>query len=149
MYCGNRKKEKSFCNRVEARLPAVSSSMLLDIFPFIIVFDQEMILQSIGKSLNQIMPDIVGKKLNDLFYLVRPTFSEEFNFTTILNKSNNFFELMSKEPISVSLKLERQKSIGENITGIYQKPKYSAKVIEFLPLTFEVEGQIFGKRLNA
>ena len=123
--------------------------MLLDIFPFIIVFDQEMILQSIGRSLNQIMPDIVGKKLNDLFHLVRPTFSEEFNFTTILNKSNNFFELMSKEPISVSLKLERQKSIGENITGIYQKPKYSAKVIDFLPLTFEVEGQIFGKRLNA
>ena len=124
MYCGNRKKEKSFCNRVEARLPAVSSSMLLDIFPFIIVFDQEMVLQSIGRSLNQIMPDIVGKKLNDLFHLVRPTFSEEFNFTTILNKSNNFFELMSKEPISVSLKLERQKSIGGNITGIYQKPKY-------------------------
>ena len=95
--------------------------MLLEIFPFIIVFDQEMVLQSIGRSLNQIMPDIVGKKLNDLFQLVRPTFSEEFNFTTILNKSNNFFELMSKEPISVSLKLERQRSIGENITGIYIK----------------------------
>ena len=95
--------------------------MLLDIFPFIIVFDQEMVLQSIGRSLNQIMPDIIGKKLNDLFHLVRPTFFEEFNFTTILNKSNNFFELMSKEPVSVSrFKLERHRSIGENITGIYQ-----------------------------
>jgi len=37
--------------REEARLPAVSSAILFDIFPFIMVFGDDMVIQSIGRSL--------------------------------------------------------------------------------------------------
>ena len=40
--------------REEARLPAVSSSILFEIFPFIIVFGEDMVIQTIGRSLNQV-----------------------------------------------------------------------------------------------
>ena len=40
--------------REEARLPAVSSSILFEIFPFIIVFGEDMIIQTIGRSLTQV-----------------------------------------------------------------------------------------------
>ena len=40
--------------REEARLPAVSSSILFEIFPFIMVFGEDMVIQSIGRSLDQV-----------------------------------------------------------------------------------------------
>jgi len=40
--------------REEARLPAVSSSILFEIFPFIIVYGEDMIIQTTGKSLTQV-----------------------------------------------------------------------------------------------
>ncbi len=39
--------------REEARLPAVSSTILFEIFPFIIVFGEDMVILTIGRSLTQ------------------------------------------------------------------------------------------------
>jgi len=88
--------------REEARLPAVSSSVLFEIFPFIIVFGEDMVVQSIGRSLTQIIPNIVGCKMNEYFDVVRPLI--EFKFDMILSRSNNIFELMTNEPIDKLLK---------------------------------------------
>jgi len=88
--------------REEARLPAVSSSVLFEIFPFIIVFGEDMQVQSIGRSLNQILPNLPGQKMNEFFDVVRPLI--EFKFDNILSRSNNIFELMSNEAIDVLLK---------------------------------------------
>ncbi|XP_023336260.1 soluble guanylate cyclase 88E [Eurytemora carolleeae] len=88
--------------REEARLPAVSSSVLFEIFPFIIVFGEDMVVQSIGRSLTQILPKLVGAKMNDYFDVVRPLI--EFKFDNILSRSNNIFELMTNEPIDKLLK---------------------------------------------
>ena len=41
--------------REEARLPAVSSSILFEIFPFIMVFGEDMVIQSIGRSLEEVL----------------------------------------------------------------------------------------------
>ena len=70
--------------REEARLPAVSSSVLYEIFPFIIVFGEDMIIQSIGRSLTQILPKLTGQKMNEFFDIVRPLV--EFQFNSILTR---------------------------------------------------------------
>jgi len=88
--------------REEARLPAVSSSVLFEIFPFIIVFGEDMQVQSIGRSLNQILPNLPGQKMNEFFDVVRPLI--EFKFDNILSRSNNIFELMTNEAIDILLK---------------------------------------------
>jgi len=88
--------------REEARLPAVSSSVLFEIFPFVIVFGEDMVVQTIGRSLNQILPNLPSQKMSDIFDVVRPLI--EFKFDNILSRSNNIFELMTNEPIDVLLK---------------------------------------------
>ena len=88
--------------REEARLPAVSSSVLFEIFPFVIVFGEDMTIQTIGRSLQHILPNLPGQKMSDIFDVVRPLI--EFKFDNILSRSNNIFELMTNEPIEVLLK---------------------------------------------
>ena len=88
--------------REEARLPAVSSSVLFEIFPFIIVFGEDMGVQTIGRSLNNILPNLPGQKMTEIFDVVRPLI--EFKFDNILSRSNNIFELMTNEPIDILLK---------------------------------------------
>ena len=88
--------------REEARLPAVSSSILFEIFPFIIVYGEDMVIQTIGRSLSQILPNLVGQKMNEFFDLVRPII--EFQYDSILARSNNIFEIMTVEPIDALLK---------------------------------------------
>ncbi|KAL3267401.1 hypothetical protein HHI36_011530 [Cryptolaemus montrouzieri] len=82
--------------REEKHLP-ISASVLFEIFPFCIVFGSDMVVRSIGNSLMVIMPDLIGKKITNWFDLVRPLTA--FKFQTILNRTNNIFELVSVEPI--------------------------------------------------
>ena len=103
--------------REEARLPAVSSALLFEIFPFIIVYDEHMVIQTIGRSLHQILPSLPGQKMNEFFDLVRPII--EFRFEIVLARSNNIFEIMTMEPIDVLLKAGGQAHGGmkQSITG--------------------------------
>ena len=109
--------------REEARLPAVSSSILFEIFPFIMVFGEDMVIQSIGRSLDQvkffskacpipeshdiyramfqILPNLVGKKITEFFDIVRPII--EFRFEIVLARTNNIFEIATVEPLEVLL----------------------------------------------
>ncbi|XP_055701326.1 soluble guanylate cyclase 88E [Phlebotomus papatasi] len=82
--------------REEKHLP-ISASVLFEIFPFCIVFGSDMVVRSIGNSLMVILPDIVGKKITNLFDLVRPLIA--FKFQTILNRTNNIFELVTVESL--------------------------------------------------
>ncbi|CAG9840183.1 unnamed protein product [Diabrotica balteata] len=82
--------------REEKHLP-ISASVLFEIFPFCIVFGSDMIVRSIGNSLMVIIPDLVGKKITNWFDLVRPLIA--FKFGSILNRTNNIFELVTVEPI--------------------------------------------------
>ncbi|GLV35342.1 Guanylyl cyclase at 88E [Carabus blaptoides fortunei] len=82
--------------REEKHLP-ISASVLFEIFPFCIVFGSDMIVRSIGNSLMVILPDLLGKKITNWFDLVRPLIA--FKFQTILNRTNNIFELLSVDPV--------------------------------------------------
>ncbi|XP_076686910.1 guanylyl cyclase at 88E isoform X1 [Andrena cerasifolii] len=82
--------------REEKHLP-IGASVLFEIFPFCIVFGSDMIVRSIGNSLMVILPDLIGKKITHFFDLVRPLIA--FKFHSILNRTNNIFELVTVEPI--------------------------------------------------
>lgn len=82
--------------REEKHLP-IGASVLFEIFPFCIVFGSDMVVRSIGNSLMVILPDLLGKKITHWFDLVRPLIA--FKFQSILNRTNNIFELVSVEPV--------------------------------------------------
>jgi hypothetical protein len=51
----------------------------------------------------QILPELLGVKINEFFDLVRPII--EFKFETVLARANNIFEVQTVEPIDVLLKV--------------------------------------------
>ncbi|XP_054723630.1 soluble guanylate cyclase 88E-like, partial [Uloborus diversus] len=81
----------------------VRAFMFLEIFPFCVVFDEELLVKTIGNSLQAVMPDIVGKKLTAVFDLVKPLI--ECTWVAIHSHTNNIFELCSVDPIKVKEEL--------------------------------------------
>ena len=82
-----------------------------------------MVIQSIGRSLDQvlhvatfkklskrestvafqILPNLVGQKITEFFDIVRPII--EFKFEIVLARSNNIFEIATVEPLEVLQKV--------------------------------------------
>ncbi|XP_065081718.1 soluble guanylate cyclase 88E isoform X2 [Ochlerotatus camptorhynchus] len=94
--------------REEKHLP-ISASVLFEIFPFCIVFGADMIVRSIGNSLMVIVPDLLSKKITDWFELKRPLIA--FKFQTILNRTNNIFELVTLESVKKRPENQRKTEI--------------------------------------
>ncbi|XP_037087734.1 soluble guanylate cyclase 88E-like [Pollicipes pollicipes] len=78
--------------RDEQSLP-IRASIIFELFPFSIAFTADLTVRNLGQSILTILPDLLGKRLNDWFDLVRPLV--EFRFASILKKTNNIFELIS------------------------------------------------------
>ena len=57
----------------------------------------------------QIIPNIIGQKINEYFDIVRPLI--EFSFDTVLARSNNIFEVMTVEAIDVLLKVRARLTV--------------------------------------
>ncbi|XP_048511363.1 soluble guanylate cyclase 88E isoform X2 [Athalia rosae] len=93
--------------REEKHLP-IGASVLFEIFPFCIVFGSDMVVRSIGNSLMVILPELLGKKITHWFDLVRPLIA--FKFQTILNRTNNIFELVTVEPVLTERPADRKRS---------------------------------------
>ncbi|XP_030565665.1 soluble guanylate cyclase 88E [Drosophila novamexicana] len=91
--------------REEKHLP-ISAHVLFEIFPFCIVFGADMVVRSIGNSLMVILPELLGKKITAWFDLVRPLIA--FKFQTILNRTNNIFELVTVDPVTERLDAQNE-----------------------------------------
>ncbi|XP_055602973.1 soluble guanylate cyclase 88E [Uranotaenia lowii] len=68
-----------------------------------------MVVRSIGNSLMVIIPDLLSKKINDWFELRRPLIA--FKFQTILNRTNNIFELVTSEAVKKRPENQRKTEI--------------------------------------
>ncbi|KAG8185844.1 hypothetical protein JTE90_004386 [Oedothorax gibbosus] len=89
---------KKALRSVDRAIPPVRAFLFLEIFPFCLVFDSSLRIKTVGKSLRAVMPpDVVGKKLLEVFDLTKPLI--ECTWEAILVHSNNIFELTSVLPI--------------------------------------------------
>ncbi|XP_055377567.1 soluble guanylate cyclase 88E [Condylostylus longicornis] len=100
--------------REEKHLP-ISAHVLFEIFPFCIVFSSDMVVRSIGNSLMVILPELVGNKITNWFDLVRPLIA--FKFQTILNRTNNIFELVTVESVPERFDFSKKKELILNEDG--------------------------------
>lgn len=53
--------------------PTISTELILETFPFHLLFREDMKMFGIGESLVKVLPNIDGKYLQDIFRLLRPT----------------------------------------------------------------------------
>ena len=82
--------------RKEASLP-IKAGTIFEMFPFCLLFHEDLTVSNIGIALRQVIPGMVGKKVTIYFELVKPLI--EFKFENILTRSNNMFELATQEEI--------------------------------------------------
>ena len=66
-YVENLKKK----NDVADQMP-LSSDVFFELFPFHIVFDEDMVIKSAGEGLKAVMPELVGQTLTEMFTIVLP-----------------------------------------------------------------------------
>ncbi|XP_078668021.1 soluble guanylate cyclase 88E-like isoform X2 [Branchiostoma floridae x Branchiostoma belcheri] len=76
----------------------VESHHFFSLFPFHIAFGREMVIFKVGMALREILPELVGERVNDVFFVVRPQHIE-FTWDNVLLHSNNVFELISDSPV--------------------------------------------------
>ena len=82
--------------RKEQGLP-IKAGILFEMFPFCILFYDDLVVSCIGIALRQVIPGIVGKKVTEYFELIKPLI--EFKFDIIMSRSNNMFELATTEEV--------------------------------------------------
>ncbi|KAK7922809.1 hypothetical protein WMY93_009711 [Mugilogobius chulae] len=99
----------------EQEILPITSDFFFEVFPFNIVFRQDMVVHNVGSGLATVFPDLDGKKINDAFLLARPLV--EFTWNMIISHPNNLFEIMSKEPVKRERNLHNrvQNSDYENV----------------------------------
>ncbi|XP_043208813.1 soluble guanylate cyclase 88E-like [Amphibalanus amphitrite] len=78
--------------RDEQSLP-IRAGIIFELFPFSIAFTSNMVVKNLGQSMMTILPELIGRKIDEWFDLVRPLV--EFRFSGILKKTNNIFELVT------------------------------------------------------
>ncbi|XP_019626495.1 PREDICTED: soluble guanylate cyclase gcy-31-like [Branchiostoma belcheri] len=76
----------------------VKSKTFFKLFPFHIVFGRDMVIFKVGLALQEVLPELLGERVNDVFFVVRPQHIE-FTWDNILLHSNNIFELISDSPV--------------------------------------------------
>uniref|UniRef100_A0AAV2MIQ8 guanylate cyclase n=1 Tax=Knipowitschia caucasica TaxID=637954 RepID=A0AAV2MIQ8_KNICA len=99
----------------EQEILPITSDFFFEVFPFNIVFRQDMVVHNVGSGLSTVFPDLDGKKITDAFLLARPLV--EFTWNMIISHPNNLFEIMSKEPVKRERNLHNrvQNSDYENV----------------------------------
>ncbi|KAI9538988.1 hypothetical protein NQZ68_009065 [Dissostichus eleginoides] len=99
----------------------IASDFFFEVFPFNIVFRQDMVVHNVGSGLSTVFPDLDGKKITDAFLLARPLV--EFTWNMIISHPNNLFEIMSKEPV------KRERNLHNRIQNSdYENANRSADV---------------------
>lgn len=71
----------------------LSADVFFELFPFHIVFNEQMEIQSAGNGLKAVFPDMVGQNVTTVFTVVLPLVP--FSWFSILAHTNNAFELLS------------------------------------------------------
>ncbi|CAN8004284.1 unnamed protein product [Ixodes pacificus] len=82
----------------------VKAFVFLEIFPFCVVFDEQLRITNIGNSLQAVMPAVVGRRIPEVFDLAKPLV--ECSWKSILGHTNNVFEMTSLEAVRAKCNVE-------------------------------------------
>ena len=99
--------------RKEQGLP-IKAGTLFEMFPFCILFHEDLTVSCLGVALRQVIPGLAGKKVTAFFELVKPMI--EFKFENIRTRANNMFELATTEEVDKLGGSSKTSSGGNNFS---------------------------------
>ncbi|XP_053385203.1 soluble guanylate cyclase 88E-like [Mercenaria mercenaria] len=113
----------------------LNADVFFELFPFHIVFNEQMEVRSVGNGLKAVFPDMVGQIVTDVFTIVLPLVP--FSWFSILAHTNNAFELLSKKCVS------RYQDLEDTVTEISEHEQ--ARVSKRRPVSSCLD-QVQGRR---
>jgi hypothetical protein len=84
-------------DRKSDTMPPVKSDIILELFPFHLIFKRNMQIISVGDNLKLAIKHCKGEAMQDIFNLIRPYI--EFSWDYIVQHTNNVFEVTTIEPV--------------------------------------------------
>ncbi|XP_069762917.1 soluble guanylate cyclase 88E-like isoform X1 [Narcine bancroftii] len=113
----------------EQEMLPFTSDFFFEVFPFNIVFRQDMVVHNVGSGLATVFPDLDGKLITDTFLLARPLV--EFTWSMIISHPNNLFEIISKEPV------KRERNLHNRVQNADYESANRAGDVSVLLLAFQ------------
>ncbi|XP_078670753.1 soluble guanylate cyclase 88E-like isoform X6 [Branchiostoma floridae x Branchiostoma belcheri] len=101
-------------NACTDNLLPVRSDVFFEVFPFNVVFGEDMLIKRVGIGLQNIFEKLEGRRIDESFTLNRPLV--KFTWSNVLNHTNNLFELVSRLPIERT-GLHGRNSMGDEGSG--------------------------------
>ncbi|XP_023339626.1 soluble guanylate cyclase 88E [Eurytemora carolleeae] len=75
----------------------IKANILFEMFPFCILFQNDMVVKNMGSALRNCIPQMVGRKLTEYFELIKPLI--DFKYEVIESRINSMFELATLDEI--------------------------------------------------
>ena len=120
--------------RKEASLP-IKAGTIFEMFPFCMLFHEDLTVSNLGIALRQVLPGMAGKKVTAYFELVKPLI--EFNFENVLQRANNMFELATTEEIDKLGKTGSKTSSGNGFSDEINLDEVSTSTTTILKLSLD------------
>ncbi|XP_035673582.1 soluble guanylate cyclase 88E-like isoform X3 [Branchiostoma floridae] len=102
----------------------VRSDVFFEVFPFNVVFGEDMLIRRVGIGLQNIFEKLEGRQIEESFTLNRPLV--KFTWENVLNHTNNLFELVSRLPIERT-SLHGKSSMSDGGSGNLMHNKVHAR----------------------
>ncbi|CAH1256862.1 GUCY1B3 [Branchiostoma lanceolatum] len=114
----------NFGNSCSDSLLPVRSDVFFEVFPFNVVFGEDMLIRRVGIGLQNIFEKLEGRRIEESFTLNRPLV--KFTWENVLNHTNNLFELVSRLPIERT-GLHGKNSVSDEGSGTLMHNKVHAR----------------------
>merc|ERR1712227_786415 len=102
------KKMEAEAKRKDNDVQPIKASIIFEMFPFCILYNQNMEVTILGSALRLILGKTVGAGLGQYWELVKPLV--EFKWDVILSRLNSMFELATQEEVDKLCKSDGQQS---------------------------------------
>ncbi|XP_076471523.1 soluble guanylate cyclase gcy-31-like [Babylonia areolata] len=116
------------------------SELLLELFPFHLVFGRKLEIRSAGVALLAVMPDVVGRLLPDIFSLTRPL--TKLSWEEVLAHTNNVFEMVSRRLLKPDPRGDDERSVTPERSGKDPATSENLENLEDFTNRLRVKGQM-------
>merc|ERR1719410_2266025 len=88
--------KKAIEERKDTSMP-IRAGVFFSMFPFCILFENDMVIKNMGSALRYCIPQSIGKKLGEFWELIKPLV--DFKYEVIESRLNSMFELATLDEI--------------------------------------------------
>merc|ERR1712227_789478 len=120
--------------RKDTSMP-IRAGVFFSMFPFCILFENDMVIKNMGSALRYCIPQSIGKKLGEFWELIKPLV--DFKYEVIESRLNSMFELATLDEID-----KLRTDSGSQNNGSRSSEDLQLDDLEDIDKTLHIKGQM-------